>query len=137
MITKSLLDNSRKLIPILARRYVSTSKGHGEKATGAVQSKPEEKNWMSYGFDHYNKDDDRRAMHSVTFASITLCLVLGGFYFAYMPDVNLNDWAQREAYLELHRREAQGISPINPNYIDPKRINLPSDSELEGVEIII
>lgn len=46
-------------------------------------------------------------------------------------------WAQREAYLELERREKAGLPLIDPNMIDPAKIPLPSDEELADFEIII
>lgn len=76
-------------------------------------------------------------MHSAFFFSVTLCIVFGGFVFTYYPDVMLRDWAQREAYLELRRREAQGLPRIDRNLIDPSKIVLPSDEELGDTEIII
>lgn len=49
----------------------------------------------------------------------------------------MRHWAQREAYLKLREREAQGLTAIDPNLIDLDRIELPSDEELVGQEIII
>ena len=46
-------------------------------------------------------------------------------------------WAQREAYLELERREKAGLPLIDPNMIDPANIDLPSEEELADFEIII
>ncbi|XP_061712302.1 NADH dehydrogenase [ubiquinone] 1 beta subcomplex subunit 11, mitochondrial [Cydia pomonella] len=118
-------------------RTISTSKKNSETATAACETKPQDKNWVSYGFDYENKDDDTSAHHASYFFTITLCLVFGGFAWAYAPDVSLRDWAQREAFLELRRREKAGLPPVDPNYVDPKKVKLPSDEELNGVEIII
>jgi NADH dehydrogenase (ubiquinone) 1 beta subcomplex subunit 11 len=63
--------------------------------------------------------------------------VFGGFVFTYYPDVMLRDWSQREAYLELRRREALGLPRIDRNLIDPSKIVLPSDEELGDTDIII
>lgn len=49
----------------------------------------------------------------------------------------MRDWAQREGYLELRRREAAGRDPISPDYVDVNSIVLPSDEELGSTEIII
>uniref|UniRef100_A0A7R8ZA88 NADH dehydrogenase [ubiquinone] 1 beta subcomplex subunit 11, mitochondrial n=3 Tax=Timema TaxID=61471 RepID=A0A7R8ZA88_TIMDO len=95
------------------------------------------KNWMSYGFDFDNEQDDRNAMHATFFFSVTCCLVFGSFIFAYVPDFQLRDWAQREAFLELRRREHLGLPPIDKNLIDPEKIVLPTDEELGDTEIII
>jgi len=48
-----------------------------------------------------------------------------------------HSWAQREAYLELERREKAGLPQIDPNLIDPAKIDLPFEQELEDFEIII
>nr|CAD7568712.1 unnamed protein product [Timema californicum] len=76
-------------------------------------------------------------MHATFFFSVTCCLVFGSFIFAYVPDFQLRDWAQREAFLELRRREHLGLPPIDKNLIDPEKIVLPTDEELGDTEIII
>lgn len=103
----------------------------------AAAAKPDPKNWVSYGFDFRDEAQDSSAMRASYFFSITLCLVWGTFVWAYLPDPQMRDWAQREGHLALRQREANGVEPISPHYINPQLISLPSDSELEGVEIII
>lgn len=49
----------------------------------------------------------------------------------------LRDWAQREAYLTIRDREAKGLPFIDPNMVDPAKMELPSDEELGDFEIII
>ncbi len=71
------------------------------------------------------------------FFTITIGLVLTSFIFAYWPDHRLRDWSQREAYIEIARREALGLPHVDPNVVPPENINLPSDEELEDFEIII
>lgn len=71
------------------------------------------------------------------FFSITLCLVVAGFVWGYAPDPLLRDWAQREAFLELRRREAAGLEPISRDFVDPSTIELPSDEELGSNDVII
>jgi len=39
--------------------------------------------------------------------------------------------------LELERREKLGLPQIDENLIDPSKIHLPSDEELEDFEIIV
>ncbi|KOB78850.1 putative Mitochondrial NADH:ubiquinone oxidoreductase ESSS subunit [Operophtera brumata] len=119
-------------------REISTSKKNSDSATAsACESSTEDKNWVSYGFDFKSKEEDTNAHHSSFFFSVTLCLVFGGFAWAYAPDVHMRDWAQREAFLELRRREKAGLPLIDPNYINPKSVSLPSESDLSDVEIII
>lgn len=141
----SIVRNQRaflkKVLPLIHRRLVSTSNKKYDTVTVETvksESKIEpQKNWVSYGYEYKNKEADSNAMHSISFISVTLCLVVGSFYIAYSPDYNLRDWAQREAYLELRRREENGMLPIDPNLIDPAKMKLPSDEELGDTEIII
>ncbi|XP_066151597.1 NADH dehydrogenase [ubiquinone] 1 beta subcomplex subunit 11, mitochondrial [Euwallacea fornicatus] len=126
----------------IQRRLVSTSKKNNDTIAAnecitKTSDKLQEKNWISYGYEYENKVDDRRAMHSVMFAGITLCMVVVGFVWSYAPDYNLRDWAVREAFLELRRREAAGLPLVDPNFIPPENILLPSDEELGDTEIII
>lgn len=98
---------------------------------------PNPKNWISYGFDYKTEAEDRKATKSTFFFAVTLCLVWGTFYWSYLPDTKLRDWAQREGFLELRRREEAGVDLISPNYVDPDKIVLPSDEDLGQTEIII
>ncbi|KAI8130867.1 hypothetical protein FF38_06673 [Lucilia cuprina] len=98
---------------------------------------PNPKNWVSFGFDTKDETNDRNSTKSSFFFAVTLCLAWGTFFWAYLPDTQLRDWAQREAYLELRRREKAGVDLVSPNYVDPASISLPSDDELGDTEIII
>ncbi|CAG4981057.1 unnamed protein product [Parnassius apollo] len=118
-------------------RTITTSKKNSESASATCDTSTEDKNWVSYGFDYNSKEEDTNVHNATFFFAVTLCLVFGGFCWAYSPDVHMRDWAQREAYLELRRREQAGLPPISPNYVDPATIKLPSDDELCDVEIII
>lgn len=95
------------------------------------------KNWVYYGWDYHDKKNDRAHMKSAFFLSITCCMVFGGFIYAYQPDRQISDWAQREAYLELRRRERLGLDPIDPWLVDPSTMVLPSDEHLGNEDIII
>ncbi|KAK7793270.1 hypothetical protein R5R35_006770 [Gryllus longicercus] len=124
-------------------RFLSTSRKNRETVTVAEKVEKTEtdckvkKNWVSYGFDARDETMDQNAMHCTMFATITLCIVFGGFYWAYAPDFKLMNWAQREAFLEIRRREALGGPLIDPNLIDPEKVTLPSDEELGETEVII
>lgn len=98
---------------------------------------PSPKNWMSYGFDYKTESEDRKATKSTFFVAVTLCLVWGTFYWSYLPDTQLRNWAQREGFLELRRREQAGLDLISPNYVELANIPLPSDEDLGTTEIII
>ncbi|XP_050303327.1 NADH dehydrogenase [ubiquinone] 1 beta subcomplex subunit 11, mitochondrial [Anthonomus grandis grandis] len=130
----------QKIRPTFQRRLVSTSKKNNDTVVADVcqaSSKKAQTNWISYGYDVNSKVADRSAMHSIMFASITLCLVVGGFVWAYAPDYNLRDWSTREAFLELKRREMAGKPLVDPDFIPAEKIVLPTDEELGNTEIII
>lgn len=145
-VLNSVLRRSVTLINTKYIRVISTSKKNREtvglaeptsKSETTESTTVSKKNWVSYGFDFKKEEDDRNAMHSAFFFSITLCIVFGGFILTYYPDVMLRDWAQREAYLELRRREALGLPRVDRNLVDPGKIVLPSEEELGDTEIII
>lgn len=96
----------------------------------------ENKNWVSYGFDYFDRANDRLMTH---FHFFTMCTILGVvlvFLSFYYPDTcHLQNWAIREAYLELERREKLGLPLVDKNYIDPANMVLPSEEELKGIEI--
>ncbi|XP_068242912.1 NADH dehydrogenase [ubiquinone] 1 beta subcomplex subunit 11, mitochondrial [Palaemon carinicauda] len=126
---------------------ISTSKKNKDTITVndaiPVQSKTaaeevvQDKNWVSWGFSMVSQTEDNTSMHLIFFFSVTLCIVLGGFVFAYLPDIKHRNWAQREGYLELRRREAEGLPLIDANLISVDKIELPSDEEIGDTEIII
>ncbi|KAJ8879681.1 hypothetical protein PR048_020289 [Dryococelus australis] len=125
-----------------SQRFISTSGKNNETAPVTAAEKVqtsvvEEKNWMSYGFDFKDRATDRNVMHSTFFTSVTLCLVFGTFIFMYAPDPALHNWAQREAFLELRRREQLGLPLIDRNLVDPAKIELPSEEVLVETEIVI
>lgn len=127
-------------------RLISTSKkkddttvvgpavGQAKDETAVPQKK---KFFYDYGFGGKTEDEEYNYIHSHFFLYISIVCVGTGFFIYYRPDVNLKDWAQREAFLELRRREALGLPLIDPNYVDPSTVNLPSDEELGDTEIII
>ncbi|XP_013186489.1 NADH dehydrogenase [ubiquinone] 1 beta subcomplex subunit 11, mitochondrial [Amyelois transitella] len=130
-IQRSVLNHYNRMC-----RTISTSNNKNNSETVNPACEPQ-KNWVSYGFDYTSQEEDTNHHHASFFFSITLCIVFGGFAWAYAPDVHMRDWAQREAFLELRRRERAGQPPIDPNYIPPKYMKLPSESQLADVEIII
>ncbi|XP_045623880.1 NADH dehydrogenase [ubiquinone] 1 beta subcomplex subunit 11, mitochondrial [Procambarus clarkii] len=98
---------------------------------------PTSKNWISWGFSYESETEDNTLMHLSFLFGVTLCLVTTGFYWAYLPDYRMVNWAQREAYLELRRREELGLPLIDPNLIDAEKMDLPSDEDLGSTEIVI
>lgn len=123
-------------------RSIQTSPKNRETASiaAAPTSQKDEtnsKNWVSFGFNSKSESEDRNNMKASYFFSVTLCLVFGTFVWSYLPDPQLRNWAQREAYLELRKREKAGSALISADYVDRKKVRLPSDDKLGHQEIII
>lgn len=140
VLKNSLTTTSR--ISILSKSINTSSKSKQASSESSVCStnnlnKKKLKNWLSWGFDEDDKFLDRVTTHVTFFVTVSLCLVGGSFIIAYLPDPGMNEWAQREAYLQLRTKEKLGLPPIDINYIDPAKINLPTDEELGDTEIII
>lgn len=133
----------KQVSTLSACRGIKTSTKKDETVTAPASvtvedfANPSPKNWMSYGFDYKTESEDRKATKSTFFVAVTLCLVWGTFYWSYLPDTQLRNWAQREGFLELRRREQAGLDLISPNYVEPANISLPSDEDLGATEIII
>ncbi|KAK9880047.1 hypothetical protein WA026_008558 [Henosepilachna vigintioctopunctata] len=131
---------------VVTRSVSTSSKKHDtavvtdvcEKQQSVVQEQSKvNKNWISYGFHTKDKTEDRFWTHITFFTTITLCMTMGFLFFAYMPDHTFREWAQREAFLEIARREKNGLPLLDPNLIDLSKVQLPSDEELGDTEIII
>lgn len=142
---KSLLNIRSALTNSNILRQISTSPKKSDAAAISqenCESPPAaaaatNKNWVSYGFEYKDQKSDVDSMNASFFFSVTLCLVFGTLVWSYLPDPQMRDWAQREGYLELRRREAAGLEPISRDYVNPSTIQLPSDEELGNMEIII
>jgi len=93
--------------------------------------------WQSYGFDRHDPEMDINRRNFMMFFLFTITFGLGSFLVAYCPDVRMKDWTQREAYIELARREALGLPLIDPNLIPPEQVELPTEEELGDYDIII
>lgn len=139
--TTLLQTAARPAVASQIARLIGTSTKAPAAPAATASAKPADaadaKNWVSYGFDFRDKATDRSAMRASYFFSVTLCLVWGTFVWSYLPDPQMRNWAQRQGYLTLRQRELAGEEPISANYVDPASIQLPSEDELEGVEIII
>lgn len=103
----------------------------------SIEAVRKSKNWVSYGFDRNDKEWDRQVTRATFFCGVTLVFVFGGFFFAYLPDPKMRDWAQREAFIQLREREAAGLELLSADYIDVSLIELPTDEELGNTEIVI
>jgi len=89
-------------------------------------------NWLSFGHDYHDRHKDvaiNRLMAWITVFQLMLVM----FVVNYLPDFKRRDWSQREAFLEIARREALGLPYIDPDYIPPEKMLLPSDEELAAL----
>ena len=91
--------------------------------------------WHSYGYDSFDKTADRFYAHVVTFLFCTCMWAVFFIHKWYRHDEPLNDWALREAYFEIQRRQELGLPVIDRNYIPPEKVNLPTEEELEGRQV--
>lgn len=62
---------------------------------------------------------------AVFIAGVSVALVLGSAFLHYLPDGGLQQWSRREAERLIRDRELRGLPLLDPNYYDPKRLDLP------------
>uniref|UniRef100_A0A8C4UAK4 NADH dehydrogenase [ubiquinone] 1 beta subcomplex subunit 11, mitochondrial n=1 Tax=Falco tinnunculus TaxID=100819 RepID=A0A8C4UAK4_FALTI len=77
-----------------------------------------------HGFSE-DPDVDVLNMQAVFFTGISLAIVLGSVFLHYLPDYGLQQWARREAELQVRERERRGLPLLDSNYYDPARLALP------------
>lgn len=111
----------------------------GQKTVEDFAKPDRNKYWVSLGYDFQSQEEDRFKMHWTSFCYITLVVCGTSWIWYYNPDHKFYDWAYREAFIELARRKA--LDPHGPvvtrDYVDPKKIKLPTEEELKDVPIII
>ncbi|NXK70826.1 NDUBB dehydrogenase, partial [Sylvietta virens] len=64
-------------------------------------------------------------MRAVFLAGISVAIVLGSVFVNYLPDYGLQQWARREAEIQVRERERRGLPLLTSDYYDPKRLALP------------
>ncbi|NWS50738.1 NDUBB dehydrogenase, partial [Probosciger aterrimus] len=70
-------------------------------------------------------DVDVLNMRTAFFTGISVAIVLGSVFLHYMPDYGLQQWARREAEIQILERERRGLPLLDSNYYDPARLTLP------------
>jgi len=68
---------------------------------------------------------------------IILHLLIYVDYILQYVYFRLRDWTHREAYLDLDRRERKGQPAIDPYFVSPETVRLPTEAEIGDREIII
>jgi NADH dehydrogenase (ubiquinone) 1 beta subcomplex subunit 11 len=97
----------------------------------------ESKNWFGYGWVPFDKKLDKIEMHLAT-AALTAVTIIPIVYFNYRRDgYAKKHWSRREAMLCLIEREKAGVPYIDRNFVDPAKLELPTDEELNGAEVMI
>lgn len=126
------------------RPDVSSTKSKIPKTVEDFANPDHDKNWISYGFDHLDKDWDRFTAHFAYLLCVSGVIWGTSIVFYYYPDFKFLDWSMREAFLEMNRRKKLGLKTesgytlyVTKDLVDPSTITLPSEEELEGFEIII
>ncbi|XP_017373261.1 NADH dehydrogenase [ubiquinone] 1 beta subcomplex subunit 11, mitochondrial [Cebus imitator] len=92
---------------------------------------PEDVNFYATNPDShgYDKDPviDLWNMRVVFFFGVSITLVLGSTFVAYLPDKRMEEWSRREAEKLVKYREANGLPILESNCFDPSKIQLPED----------
>jgi len=109
----------------------------GPKTAEEFANPDDQKNWISYGFDYVDMKEDRYLAHLIFFSFLVIAVGGAGFLFYYYPDLRLDNWSTREAFLELERRKRLGLPLVDKNYVDPDKVILPTEEELGDTEVII
>ncbi|XP_074537826.1 NADH dehydrogenase [ubiquinone] 1 beta subcomplex subunit 11, mitochondrial [Halichoeres trimaculatus] len=128
-----------RLISSQPVRFVSRSKPTGAAGSAAVtdlhapvdqgghaEADPYVKNRDFHGFSS-DPEVDEWNMRTAFFCGISVALVFGGFFLAYLPDHT--SWVRREAERVIVEREKAGLPLIDPDYYDSSKIILPTAGE--------
>ncbi|XP_071657310.1 NADH dehydrogenase [ubiquinone] 1 beta subcomplex subunit 11, mitochondrial [Patagioenas fasciata] len=137
------LRSLRALGALRALRAPLGTRGRSSGATGAVALPPaplgaephevepmleaQRKNPDYHGFSP-DPGADALNMRAVFLSGVSVAIVLGTLFLAYLPDYGLQQWARREAELRVREREARGEPLLTPNYYDPAHLALPPPS---------
>merc|ERR1711863_251914 len=132
---KGLVVKNSPCIANVVYRKLSSSlvrKGGAEKVELRTQEEitkyvkeETDKNWVGFGAYPWDRFKDN------VYGNIAV------FFYNYMPDYQMHNWAMREGYLLLKEREDAGIFPISADLIDPEKVKLPSDEELGDIDVRI
>lgn len=90
--------------------------------------------WQSLGNDYTHPKADRYEYNEMGFMFVTFTL-LTFWFWTYCPDLKLHEWARREAFLRTHKREAMGLPLVDRNVVDPERIVLPTEEEIQDFPV--
>ena len=138
--------------PVAASRLISNSPKTLGGASSSSDDQPVVKTWRDPAnqlpkefkewtpFLHpFDKEKDEFVRRGAMFCVIVVMFCWMPFIWAYGPDHSLQNWAYREAFLEIERRKKAGQPLISPDLIEADKVvqHLPSEEELGDMEIII
>jgi NADH dehydrogenase (ubiquinone) 1 beta subcomplex subunit 11 len=83
----------------------------------------------------YKKIENTWYSHWIKFSSFQYTLNWKSISISLIFPSSQTDWAHREGILLLREREAAGIFPIDKNFVDPAKLELPTDEELGDTPI--
>jgi len=135
-----ILLTGRKSLSTTASRAEAANPGGAqrshEEATKWVEEKVKKASWHGFGYWTHDRRLDYQTGHFVTFLSCGLIACTFMWYY-YYPDMKMQDWMHREAYLLIREREAKGQVLVCRDLIDPSKFDIPEDEELGDCNIII
>ncbi|XP_078520847.1 NADH dehydrogenase [ubiquinone] 1 beta subcomplex subunit 11, mitochondrial [Lissotriton helveticus] len=126
----------RPPLALAAPRWYSAASStthHPPAPRGALDHEDEDVNVYEKNPDFHGFSEDPHVdvwnMRLAFFTGISLCIVLGSVFVAYLPDRGLRQWARREAERKVKEREALGLPLIDVDYYDPSKLVLPADEK--------
>ncbi|XP_012891009.1 PREDICTED: NADH dehydrogenase [ubiquinone] 1 beta subcomplex subunit 11, mitochondrial [Dipodomys ordii] len=118
---------------VVAQTVVAEKRAPEPAAQWLEDPEPEDENVYEKNPDYHGYDEnpavDLWNMRVVFFFGMSIVLIFGTTFVAYMPDYGMREWARREAERLVKYREANGLPIMESNYFDPSKIQLPEDED--------
>ena len=92
--------------------------------------------WKSKDAAPWNRKLDRWEYNCFVIAGI-LMILPPAWIIHYKRDYSLRDWGRREAMIIMLEREEAGLPYIDKNFVDPSKLELPTDEELGDAPVYL
>ncbi|KAM4818812.1 NADH dehydrogenase [ubiquinone] 1 beta subcomplex subunit 11, mitochondrial [Thomomys bottae] len=116
---------------VITQSVVPRKRAPDPAASWQEDPEPEDENLYEKNPDYHGYDENPTVdiwnMRAVFFFGISIVLILGSTFVAYVPDYGMHEWARREAERLVKYREANGLPIMESNYFHPSKIQLPKD----------